>query len=145
MRAWGHRHTRKHRRKRRPDAGVSHAKREAFAEKHPVHVTLKLGDGLPTLRTRKAYVAILGAFEKGRERAGRLESGMFRLVHYTMQDDHLHLICEAQDRLSLSRGMQGLTIRVARALNRAWARAGKVFADRYHDRILRSPREVRHV
>ena len=40
--------------------------------------------------------------------------------------------------------MQGLAIRIARALNKLWKRKGKVFADRYHDRILASPREVRH-
>ncbi len=143
MRAWGHR--RGWKRKCKPDAGVSHAKRDELEAKHPVHMTLKVGRGLPPLRTRMAYEVIAGAFEKGRERAGRLEHGEFRLVHYTVQDDHLHLICEAQDRRSLSRGMQGLTIRIARALNRVWERSGKVFADRYHDRILRSPKEVRHV
>ena len=55
----------------------------------------------------------------------------------------MHLIAEAHNRLALSRGMQGLLIRVAKGLNRLWARRGRVFADRYHDRILRTPREVR--
>ena len=41
-------------------------------------------------------------------------------------------------------GMQGLAIRIARGLNRLWGRKGKVFADRYHDRVLRTPREVRN-
>ena len=57
--------------------------------------------------------------------------------------NHLHLVAEAQDREALSRGMQGLLVRVARRLNRLWGRKGRVFVDRYHDRILRSPREVR--
>jgi len=35
-------------------------------------------------------------------------------------------------------------IRVAKGLNKLWARRGKVFADHYHDRILRTPREVRN-
>ena len=61
-----------------------------------------------------------------------------------MQSNHLHLICEADDRRALSRGMQGLTIRIARRLNRRLRRRGKLFAQRYHARILRSPREVRH-
>jgi hypothetical protein len=59
-------------------------------------------------------------------------------------DDHLHLIVEAKDRQALSRGMKGLLVRVAKALNRLWSRRGRVFADRYHDRILESPREVRN-
>ena len=36
-------------------------------------------------------------------------------------------------------------MRMARGLNRLWGRKGKVFADRYHDRVLRTPREVRNV
>ena len=69
----------------------------------------------------------------------------FRLVHYSVQKDHLHLIVEAKDRRSLSRGMQGLTIRLARRLNALWQRRGKVFTDRYHAVQLTSPRQVRHV
>jgi len=54
------------------------------------------------------------------------------------------MIVESTDRTCLSRGMQGLLIRIARGLNRLWQRVGKVFADRYHDHILRTPRETRH-
>jgi hypothetical protein len=38
--------------------------------------------------------------------------------------------------------MQGLSVRIARGLNRWWKRAGRVLGDRYHDQILKSPREV---
>ena len=68
----------------------------------------------------------------------------FRLVHYSVQSNHLHLICEALDRSSLARGLQSLAIRIAKRLNSLWQRIGRVFADRYHARILRSPREVRN-
>ena len=68
----------------------------------------------------------------------------FRLVHYSVQSNHLHLIVEAKDRRALSRGLQGLLVRIAKALNRLWGRKGSVFSDRYHDRILRTPREVRN-
>ncbi|MCA8950223.1 MAG: hypothetical protein KDE27_12025 [Planctomycetes bacterium] len=61
-----------------------------------------------------------------------------------MLNDHLHLICEAQDRRALARGLQGLLIRIAKALNKLWSRRGGVFADRYHDHILKTPREVRN-
>ena len=40
--------------------------------------------------------------------------------------------------------MKGLAVRTARAVNRLWGRRGSVFADRYHARVLRSPREVRN-
>ena len=79
------------------------------------------------------------AFARGKERFG------CRLVHYAILNDHVHLVVEAPDRAALRRAVQGMVIRLARALNRLWRREGKVFADRYHDRILKTPREVRNV
>ena len=119
-------------------AGVSHKERAALAARYPVHVTLRLSKGLPRLRNKRAYGVLRDAFRKGSERFG------FRLCHYSVMGNHMHLIVEAKDRRALSRGMQGLVIRMARGLNRLWERSGKVFADRYHDRILRTPTEVRN-
>ncbi len=119
-------------------AGVKHEPRSPLASRHPSHVTLKLRSGLPRLRQKAEYEAIRAAFVRGKERFG------FRLCHYAVLNDHIHLICEAADRAALRRGLQGLAIRIARALNRLWRRNGKVFADRFHDRALTSPREVRN-
>lgn len=68
----------------------------------------------------------------------------FRLVQFSVQGDHVHLIVEAHDKAALSSGLRGLTIRAARAVNRATGRSGRVWADRYHARDLATPREVRH-
>ena len=119
-------------------AGVSHKKRAALAARYPVHVTLRLSKGLPRLRNKRAYGVLREAFKRGSERFG------FRLGHYSVMSTHMHLIVEAKDRRALARGMQGLVIRMARGLNRLWERSGKVFSDRYHDRILRTPTEVRN-
>ncbi|MBI4880414.1 MAG: transposase [Planctomycetes bacterium] len=117
--------------------GVSHKTREALAARFPVHVTVRLERGLPGLRDKQTYRALKEAFAAGSDRFG------FRLVQYSVQTNHLHMICEGRDKSALARGMQGLMIRLARALNRLWGRCGRVFADRYHGRILRTPREVR--
>ena len=101
---------------------VSHDRRAALASRNPVHVTCKLRRGLPTLRRKAEYRVLRGAFAKGCERFG------FRLVHYSVQGDHLHLIAEAKDRRALSRGMQGLLVRVAKGLNKLWSRKGSVSA-----------------
>jgi REP element-mobilizing transposase RayT len=119
-------------------AGIRHAPRVPLAARFPVHVTAKLSGGLPSLRRRAAYAALRAAFAAGCDRLG------FRLVHYAVLNDHLHFVVEAADRHALSRGLQGLLVRVAKKLNKLWSRRGRVFADRYHDRILRSPREVRN-
>ena len=119
-------------------AGVSHRRRDERKAAHPSHVTLKLRPKLPRLRQHAEYAALRGAFVKGMNRFG------FRLCHYAVLNDHLHLLVEAADLDSLRRGVQGLAVRIARALNKLWKRKGKVFADRYHDRVLRTPREVRN-
>jgi REP element-mobilizing transposase RayT len=117
---------------------MPHDRRAPLASRFPVHVTVRLRKGLPRLRNRAEYEVLREAFRKGSDRFG------FRLVHYSVQDDHLHLIGEAKNRTALSRGMQGLQIRIAKALNRLWGRVGSVFADRYHDRVLKTPRQVRN-
>ena len=118
-------------------AGVSHLRRPALSRHHPVHVTLRVGRDIQSLRGTAMFRAVRTALARARERFG------FRLVHFSVQRDHLHLLVEARDRRALARGVQGLTIRVAKAVNRRLERRGKVFSDRYHARALKTPREVR--
>jgi REP element-mobilizing transposase RayT len=119
-------------------AGVPHAKRAPLAARHPVHVTLKLAPGIESLRKRRTHAVVRTALAAGSARFG------LRLVEYAVLSNHVHLVCEAADALALSRGIKGLAVRIARALNRALARAGSVFADRFHARALKTPREVRN-
>jgi REP element-mobilizing transposase RayT len=118
------------------ESGVPHLARPELSQHHPVHTTLRVARGCWNLRSRRALLALQGAFEGGRDRFG------FRLIHYSVQGNHVHLIVEASGKQSLSRGMQGLSIRMARALNRMMQRQGKVFAERFHAHVLRSRREV---
>jgi REP element-mobilizing transposase RayT len=69
----------------------------------------------------------------------------FRVVHFSVQGNHVHFIVEATDNAALSRGMKGLSVRLARAYNRRRSRRGTVWSGRYHARELTSPRQVRRV
>ncbi|MBK8100786.1 MAG: transposase [Planctomycetes bacterium] len=112
-----------------------------------MHVTVKLCQHLPRLRRRDEHAALRAAFVAARSAAAAVAKGAssaFRLCHYAILNDHVHLLVEATDRLTLSRGLQGLLIRIAKTLNKLWRRRGTVFADRYHDHILKSPRETRN-
>ncbi len=120
-------------------AGVSHRTRAATAASYPAHVTVKLQRLLPLLRRPREYATLRKCFAKGCDRMG------FRLIHYAVLNEHMHFLVEARDRTALTRGVQGLLIRIAKALNKLWCRKGKVFFDRYHDRILKSTRDVRNV
>jgi REP element-mobilizing transposase RayT len=91
---------------------------------------------LSSLRNRRAFLAVRGAISRG-------SKSTFRIVHFSVQRDHIHLIVEGADRLSIARGIQGLCVRIARAVNKVLARKGAVFGDRYHRRDLATPREVR--
>ncbi len=126
-------------RPKKAGAGVEHRRRPRLSRHHPVHVTVRVVAGLGNLRHRRLRKVVFAALGAGANRFG------FRLVHFSVMSNHLHLVAEAADRRALSRGMQGLSIRLAKALNRRLGRRGRVFTDRYHARILRSPREVRAV
>jgi REP element-mobilizing transposase RayT len=117
---------------------VPHSRRAPLAPRFPLHVTLRLHRGLPSLRRRPEYAALRAAFAK------RCEREAFRLVHYSVQNDHVHMLVEGSDRPSVSVALQGLLISIAKKLNALWQRKGAVFEDRYHDRLLRTPREVRN-
>ena len=134
---WGGRRKGAGRKPQGPLRLVSHRARPAHLARHPLHVVLRAGAAVPRLRRRDVMAELREALEAG----GRRQA--FRLVHYSVQGNHLHLVVEAQDQLALSRGMQGLAVRAARAVNRAAGRTGRVFADHYFARPLRSPAEVR--
>jgi REP element-mobilizing transposase RayT len=98
---------------------------------------LRAAKRLPSLRKQTVFLQMRHAF-------GKASRASFRVVHFSVQADHVHLLVEAADKRSLSRGTSGLSIRLARAVNRVLGRRGSVWGDRYHARALRTPREVRH-
>src|SRR5204862_2169120 len=104
---------------------------------YPVHLTLRARRGVPSLRSERAFPAVRDALRQ----ASRAE---FRVVQFSVQDDHLHLIVEAQDAGNLSAGARGLSIRLARGINKACRRRGAVWGGRYHTRARETPREARH-
>jgi len=109
-----------------------------LASRHPCHVTLKVEKDVPSLRTAKLVAEL--------ERSWRevCQRGRFRLVHYSIQSDHVHMIVEAGSTRDLACGLKAIAARLARGVNRVFRRAGRVLADRCHVHVLRTPREVRN-
>ena len=117
--------------------GVPHLRRKQLNGHDPVHVTLRVVPGTGYLRAQRQASLIQGALRAAREKFG------MRIIHFSIQGAHLHLILETADRAALSKGMQALGIRIARGLNRlAGNRRGPVFVDRYHEHVLESRRQV---
>jgi REP element-mobilizing transposase RayT len=117
-------------------AGVVHRERPEHDETHPVHVLMRAATRVPDLRKPSVCSEVRQAF-------ARTSRSWFRVVHYSLQSDHLHLIVEADDKVSLERGLTGVAIRLARAINRTLRRKGHLWGDRYDARALKTPREVR--
>ena len=124
-------------RPRGPRPRVWHRSRGKVPARCPVHVTLRVRDDVPSLRT----ASVVREFRRSLAQAS--ERGDFRVPHYSLQGDHLHLVVEADDAGALANGMKSIGARLARAVNRVVGRSGPVLDGRYHHRVLRTPREVR--
>ena len=135
--AWGGKRPGAGRPRLSPRPLVSHRKRPEHAPRFPLHTVLRVEEDVPRLRRKQMFSEIRSALAAGAARPG------FRLVHFSVQGNHLHLVVEAADKVTLARGMQSLAIRLARAINRAAGRHGRVFADHYFARELKTPAEVR--
>ena len=116
-----------------------HRTRPEVTRHQPQHVTLRVVAGLGRLRKRSIYHAVRKAMQRSLERKN------FRVCQVSLQRNHLHFIVEADSKLALQRGMQGLAISAAKRINRLLARrSGKVFEFRFHATRIGSPRQARN-
>jgi REP element-mobilizing transposase RayT len=125
-------------RKKQLEKAPNHVPRPDLDPRNPAHITLRCVRGLPRLRQNHIYQVIR------RVLAFYLELDDFRVVHVSIQRNHLHFIVEAANKAALSRRMQSFVIKLAKALNYAWGREGKVFAFRYAARQIKSRRYARN-
>lgn len=107
-----------------------------------MHVTLRAREGLPPFREGGIFAELREAIREASRSPAVGDA--FRVIEFSAQRDHVHFIVEARDQDTLSRGLRGLTIRLARAVNRALRVRGSVWADCYHAREMKTPRAVRN-
>ena len=115
---------------------VMHRQREGIVARLPVHVTIRLRRGIPTLRQPRFVRRFRSSLSEACVRHG------FRVVHYSIQRDHVHLLIEAHSNHSIACGMKSVGARIGKLANRLFQRSGKVLDGRYHLRALRTPLEV---
>ena len=101
-----------------------------------MHVTVRMRGEVYGLRSGRCFRVLKRAFA-----AARAKFGM-RLCHFAVMGNHIHFLVEAEDSAALARGMKGLGVRMAKALNRVMGRRGAVYADRYHLRVCRTPTQT---
>jgi REP element-mobilizing transposase RayT len=133
-------------------AGSPHTKRPELNSRHPVHVVLRVEREIGAIRKRHIYRALREAtLALGRAELYDEEVGWFRIIHVSIQDNHVHLLVEAADKHALSGGMQRFQISAAKHINRVFSeqlglkrrRRGSVFPDRFHQEIITSPSQAR--
>ena len=133
--SWGGRREGSGRARRK--TGTAHCARGRLSRHDPVLVTWKRVKGLGSFRQSAEAHIIVEAIKASR----RVD---FRIVHFSIQSDHLHFLIEADGRQALARGMRGLGCRLGRRLNKLWNRRGKLFAERFHGQTLTSLTQVRN-
>src|ERR1043166_2542656 len=125
-------------------AGTTHEARPKIKPYHALHVVMRVVEAVGNLRRRAMYKAVRDASVVAAVREG------FRIVHLSIQGTHIHMLAEAKDAEALARGVQGFEVSVARNINtmlgqdRYRRRRGRVFADRYHVEVIKSPRQARN-
>jgi putative transposase len=115
---------------------MPHGTRPKVDPRYPLQVTIRVAPGLPSLRSAWVFGALRCAI-------GRASIDRFRVIHFSIQQDHGHFIVEGDEPRRARGGMHGLSIRLALAVNRVLGRKGKVVGDRYHVRPLTTPRQMR--
>ncbi len=117
---------------------VAHERRPRLSPHDPLHVTARLADGLPSLRQDAEITIFRSVLTQLIDRPN------FRIVEYSVQSNHIHLIVEIDAPDALTNGMRSLMSRLVANWNRLWRRRGSVFPSRFHVHALRTPAEVRH-
>ena len=140
-------------------AGQRHGSRPKLNPRFPLHVNTRICAGLETLRTNEAVDLICGAIRETQEKYG------MRLIAYSIQSTHLHFIVEVDGselqaslagvhvndiltreelaKRALAKSMKSLLGKVAKRLNKLWRREGKVFDERYHAVVIKSPLQMK--
>jgi REP-associated tyrosine transposase len=121
---------------RPPGGRASHHPRPRFGKPTPAHVTVRVRRHVWNLRSRRCHRRIEECLARACGRLG------LRVIEYAVLGNHLHFIVEADDSEALSRGMQGLGIRIARSLNALMSARGSVFDDHYDARLLTTPTQL---
>ncbi len=116
---------------------VNHMKRDQVGFKKPLHITLKLQDGLSNLRCDLMFENLKRCLKSAKSLG-------LRVIHFSLESNHLHLFVECRDNKTLSRAMKGLGASLGKAIRKFSGGVGSVFKGRFHLHVLKTPTEVRN-
>lgn len=120
------------------DRGIRHISRDEIKRPTPLHLTIKIEKSKAGLKNKGILKILHHAIKKSRLVG-------LKIIHYTLEFDHVHLLVEATDKVSTSKGMQSFGITFSKGINKIKNLKGRVFKTRYHYRKLNSAREIKNV
>ena len=120
------------------DRGIRHIERPKFQRVRSFHLTIKVKKNKADIQNKKILKALHHAIKRARLKD-------LKIIHYTLEYNHVHLLVEAYNNSVLHSGMQALGISFAKAVNRVKSTKGTVYKHRYHLRQISSPRDLKNV
>jgi REP element-mobilizing transposase RayT len=119
------------------DKGIRHTKRESIKKDTVLHLTLKIQKEKSGLKNKKILKILHSSIKKARILG-------LKIIHYTLEYDHVHLLVEASDKKILGKGMQSFGISFSKGINKFRLQKGAVFKTRYHFRKLNTFTEIKN-
>ena len=116
-------------RKRLHSKGVAHRVREKVSHRHTLHLNFKLR---VFIRNKLCLKILKRAIKNCRSHG-------LKVLHFSLQSNHLHLLVEAPNNEILTRAMRSLSVTFSKGIGK-----GRVQLERYHLHVLRSLKETRN-
>ena len=119
------------------DIGIRHIKRPKISRLTTLHLTIKVRSNKADIKSKKILKALHHAIKRARLKK-------LRVIHYTLEFNHLHLLIECESHKTLHQGMQAFGISLSKAINRIKKLKGTVYKHRYHLKKLATRRELKN-
>ena len=117
---------------------IRHRKRAEIKKPSSLHLTIKIAKNKAGVKNKQILKVLKRAILKGR-------SAGIRIIHFTLEYDHIHLLVEADCKIKLGRGMMRFGVTLAKGINHYRRDQGQVYKHRYHQRFITSRRDLKNV
>lgn len=120
------------------DRGIRHTARPFLERSTSLHLTVKIRREKADLKNKSILLLLKRAIQRGRRKG-------LKIIHYSLEYDHVHMLVEAEDNTTLGVGMQAFGVSLAKGINKIKKKAGEVYKHRYHFRKITSALELKRV
>lgn len=120
------------------DPGIRHTHRPVFKKPASLHLTIKIAKEKSNLKNKEVLSILKRAILNSRKMG-------LRVIHFTLEYDHIHLLIEAENNHLLGKGMQSFGVTLSKAINKLKKTSGQVYRHRYHFRKITSARQLKNV